>query len=176
MRSMGINSCLRLKHMFGTRMSRIWSPFRPERQTEMCSQAGSQTGSYHESTAFWVNVSWSGSLPVFTCHAFELLTMLQKPISGEGANALYNYEDSWFNAVTNNISIILSSLMPPASIFALYYVHSTIVRLSMILIFSMVLTGSLAIFTSAKRVEIFTAAAALASVQVVFVGTSGPPS
>ena len=85
---------------------------------------------------------------------------------------LFDYKDTKFNAAANTISIILSSLLPPASIFALYYVHRTPVRLGLIMIFSALLAGCLAIFTNAKRVEIFAATVALASVQVVFVGTN----
>ena len=86
----------------------------------------------------------------------------------------YDYEDSKFNSAANLISIILSSLFPPASIFVLYYVKSTVIRLVLILVFSAVFTACLSIFTSAKRVEIFAATATLASVQVVFIGTNNP--
>lgn len=89
---------------------------------------------------------------------------------------LYNYRDSKFNSAANTISIILSSLFPPASIFALYYVKGQAIRLGLIMIFSAVFTGCLAVFTSAKRVEIFAATVALASVQVVFIGTNNYPS
>ena len=82
------------------------------------------------------------------------------------------YQDTKFTAATSTISIVLSSLLPPASIFALYYVHRTPVRLGLIMVFSALLAGCLAIFTSAKRVEIFATTVALASVQVVFVGTN----
>lgn len=89
---------------------------------------------------------------------------------------LFDYRDSRFNDVTHTISIILSSLLPPASIFASYYVHRTPIRLGLIMVFSVVFTACLAIFTSAKRVEIFAAKVALASVQVVFIGTNSPGS
>lgn len=67
---------------------------------------------------------------------------------------------------------MLASLLPTASIFALYYITSPVIRLTFIMLFSAVFTGCLAFFTSAKRVEIFSAAVALAAVQVVFIGTS----
>ena len=85
---------------------------------------------------------------------------------------LSEYQDTKFNAAANTISIILSSLLPPASIFALYYVHRTPVRLGLIMVFSALLAGCLAILTNAKRVEIFAITVALASVQVVFIGTN----
>ena len=85
---------------------------------------------------------------------------------------MYEYKDTKFNAAADTISIVLSSLLPPASIFALYYVHRTPVRLGLIMVFSALLAGCLAIFTNAKRVEIFAITVALASVQVVFIGTN----
>ncbi len=88
------------------------------------------------------------------------------------ANGIIEYRDSKFNSTANTISIILSSLIPPASIFALYYVNHTPIRLGLIMIFSAILAACLAIFTAARRVEIFAATVALASVQVVFIGTN----
>ena len=85
---------------------------------------------------------------------------------------VYEYKDTKFNRWVDTISIVLSSLLPPASIFALYYVHRTPVRLGLIMVFSALLAGCLAVFTNAKRVEIFAITVALASVQVVFIGTN----
>jgi len=88
--------------------------------------------------------------------------------------SLFDYRDFKFNCAAHRISIILFSLLPPASMFALYYVHRTPIRLGLIMIFSVMLTACLVIFTSARRVEIFAATVALASVQVVFIGTNSP--
>jgi len=96
--------------------------------------------------------------------------------SRDESTSLYEYRDSKINDAAHTISIILSSLLPPASIFALYYVHRTPIRLGLIMIFSAIFTACLAISTSAKRVEIFAATVALASVQVVFIGTNSPGS
>ncbi|KAL8836805.1 MAG: hypothetical protein Q9170_002766 [Blastenia crenularia] len=92
----------------------------------------------------------------------------------DATTGLYIYEDSAFNTSTSVINMVLSSLLPPASIFALYYVHSTVLRLVIVTIFSGTLTACLALFTEAKKVEIFAATVALASVQVVFIGTNSP--
>ena len=89
--------------------------------------------------------------------------------SSEEHTGLFEYQDTKFNAVANTISIVLSSVLPPASIFALYYVHRTPVRLGLTTVFSALLAACLALFTSA---EIFGITVALASVQVVFVGTN----
>jgi hypothetical protein len=82
-------------------------------------------------------------------------------------------------------------MIPAASIFTLYYVHNMVARLGALLAFSVVFSISLAIFTTAKKAEIFAATAAyvgrcltssawltcisFASVQVVFVGSAGAP-
>ena len=89
---------------------------------------------------------------------------------------LVEYTDSKLNDAAQVVSMVISSLFAPASIFALYYVHPTPIRLGLIMVFSAVFTACLAIFTSAKRVEIFAATVALASVQVVFIGTNNPGS
>ena len=71
------------------------------------------------------------------------------------------------------ISILFASLLPTASIIALYYIPNLLWRLVFIGLWSAAFSFCLAFFTSATRVEIFTASIALASVQVVFVGTNG---
>ena len=71
------------------------------------------------------------------------------------------------------ISIIFASLLPTASIIALYYIPTLLWRLIVIGLWSATFSISLSFFTSATRIEIFTASVALASVQVVFVGTNG---
>lgn len=70
------------------------------------------------------------------------------------------------------IVIAVASVLPTCSIVALYFIHSSIWRLVFIVLFSVLFSLALAIFTDAKRVEIFAASATLASVQVVFVGTA----
>ena len=77
---------------------------------------------------------------------------------------LSEYKDTKFNGAVDTSSIVLSPLLPPASIFALYYVHRTPVRLGLIMVFSALLAGCLAVFAIAKRVEIFAITVALASV------------
>ncbi|KAI9726512.1 MAG: hypothetical protein M1828_001334 [Chrysothrix sp. TS-e1954] len=89
---------------------------------------------------------------------------------------LQHYKDSKINAIAHFIGTFIASMLPAASIFVLYYVNSMIDRLCIILALSALFSFSLAIFTKAKRVEIFAATAAFASVQVVFIGTTGGQS
>jgi hypothetical protein len=67
------------------------------------------------------------------------------------------------------VVIFVASALPTLSIVALYFIASTVGRLIFIVLFSGLFASALGFFTAAKRVEIFTASAALASVQVVFV-------
>ncbi|KAF2462017.1 hypothetical protein BDY21DRAFT_368156 [Lineolata rhizophorae] len=84
-------------------------------------------------------------------------------------------DDKMLNFAVGTFATIFASLLPTASIFALYAIHETLNRLAFIMVFSFFFTTCLAVFTDAKRIEIFAAAVALASVQVVFVGTSDGP-
>ncbi|KAF9640983.1 hypothetical protein BFW01_g12789 [Lasiodiplodia theobromae] len=69
----------------------------------------------------------------------------------------------------------LASALPILSIVILYWVRSTEVRLGLIAVFNIVLSFTLACFTSAKRAEVFAVSAAFSAVCVVFVqgGTDG---
>lgn len=96
----------------------------------------------------------------------------QKTVEGDEENGLVHYKDSTLSGITRILTILVSSLLPSASIFILYFVDSLIDRLGVIMGFSVLFSISLAVFTSARRVEIFAATAAFASVQVVFVGST----
>ncbi|KAI4727523.1 hypothetical protein E4T49_04684 [Aureobasidium sp. EXF-10728] len=63
------------------------------------------------------------------------------------------------------ISILFASLLPTASIIALYYIPVLIWRLIFIGLWSATFSICLAFFTPATRIEIFMASVALASVQ-----------
>lgn len=79
--------------------------------------------------------------------------------------------DRAIDRVTAMITIAVASILPTASIFALYFIPTTMFRLAFISIFSFIFTLALQIFTTARKIEIFTAAVALASVQAVFIST-----
>lgn len=96
----------------------------------------------------------------------------QKTVEGDEENGLVHYKDTTLSGITRVLTILVSSLLPSASIFALYFVESLINRLGVIMGFSVLFSISLAVFTSAQRIEIFAATAAFASVQVVFVGST----
>lgn len=58
--------------------------------------------------------------------------------------------------------MLLASLIPAASIFTLYYVTHMVARLGVILAYSALFSFCLALFTTARRIEIFGATAAYA--------------
>ena len=106
-------------------------------------------------------------VPFFHRHLF------QRPREeDDGLSTTYEYSDKRLNRATEVVSIVVSSLLPTLSIFALHYIDDSTYRLAFILCFSAVFASCLAIFTAAKRIEIFTATVGLASVQVVFIGTA----
>jgi len=90
-------------------------------------------------------------------------------------SGVYHYKGSSYRFISHVFGILFASMIPAASIFTLYYVHNMVARLGALLAFSVVFSISLAIFTTAKKAEIFAATAAFASVQVVFVGSTGAP-
>ena len=85
---------------------------------------------------------------------------------------IYEYNDESLKQVIANVSVIISSLLPLASIFALYYIPDPVYGLVFILLFSALFSACLALFTDASRIEIFAATMAIISVQVVFIGTN----
>lgn len=93
-------------------------------------------------------------------------------MEGDEENGLVHYKDTTLSAITRVFTILVSSLLPSASIFVLYFVDSLIDRLAIIMGFSVLFSISLAVLTSAQKIEIFAATAAFASVQVVFVGST----
>ena len=75
-------------------------------------------------------------------------------------SSVYNYSEATLIKSIHSLSVVLSSLVPTISIFALFYTRSTTLRLFMVLIFTSLFTLILSVFTKARRVEIFMAAAA----------------
>ena len=70
------------------------------------------------------------------------------------------YEDSKLNACAHMVGTFMASLLPPLSIFVLYFVNSQVDRLGIIMAFSALFSFTLALFTRARGVEIFAATAA----------------
>jgi hypothetical protein len=86
---------------------------------------------------------------------------------------LYNYPDGTVALVVNIISTVIAPLLPTVAIFALSFVHAPLVRLGMIMLFTIIFSLTVTLLTRARRVDCFTATAAFAAVLVVFVGNNG---
>lgn len=84
----------------------------------------------------------------------------------------YIYTEGAMSRYMRAVIMIVASALPTCSIIALYFIRDEIYRLVFIILFSIFFSGALAFFTEAKRIEVFAASVALASVQVVFVGTA----
>lgn len=84
----------------------------------------------------------------------------------------YVYGDANVSTVMRAFVMVLASALPTCSIVALYFIEDTVRRLAFIVMFSAVFASALTLFTEARSIDVFTASVALASVQVVFVGTA----
>jgi hypothetical protein len=80
------------------------------------------------------------------------------------------YSEGIFVAIGNVTSMVLASLIPNVSIFALYFVESMVARLAVITVMSFLFSFIMAVITGARRAELFAATTAFAAVLVVFVG------
>ncbi|KAH4343655.1 hypothetical protein HBH98_145270 [Parastagonospora nodorum] len=73
----------------------------------------------------------------------------------------------------SNVAVAaVSSILPTLIILGLYFVKRMIVRIGLVILFTAIFSVALAVFTSACKVEIFSATAAFAAVEVVFIGSS----
>jgi hypothetical protein len=86
------------------------------------------------------------------------------------------YSGETLNDISLKVAVVLSSVLPTGSIFALHFITPPIWRLAFISLWAVLFSSCLAFFTEAGRTEIFSASVAMAAVQVVFVGTSGTGS
>lgn len=86
-----------------------------------------------------------------------LIVLLQKkPADDLGENgAVSEYSDARVLAVIEVINTIIACLLPLSSIIILYFVSSLPVRLGIVTAYVVVFSLCLALFTRARRVEIF---------------------
>ncbi len=80
------------------------------------------------------------------------------------------FSDQGIERLIKSVLVVFASVLPTIAIFALAYIPTQIWRLAFISLFSLFSTSCLMIFTKARAVEVFFATAAVASVQVVFIG------
>lgn len=68
---------------------------------------------------------------------------------------MYHYRKLHLRAVSHLVGVVLASVIPAASIFTLYFIKHPLDRLLVLLAYSALFSMCLALFTSARRVEIF---------------------
>ena len=80
-----------------------------------------------------------------------------------------HYLEKRVEQVVAIINIIAAALLLIGAIISLYYVQKPAARVGIITLFTVLFAVSIALFTNAKRAEVFAATAAYAAVLVVFV-------
>ena len=77
--------------------------------------------------------------------------------------------DNRVRRTTRVVAVVLASILPVLSIVILYYVHSTNIRIGLIVVFSTLFSAVVALVSDARNVEVMAGTAAYAAVLVVFV-------
>jgi hypothetical protein len=95
---------------------------------------------------------------------------MKKPVPDKDWSAVWEYKSETFVALGNIICMILSSIIPTASILCLCFVRTMVVRLAVISGMSLIFSFVMVVIVQGRRVEVFAATTAFAAVQVVFVG------
>lgn len=85
--------------------------------------------------------------------------------------AIRQYEEKKIQRFTNVLTAALSASLPTIAILVLYFVEDMIHRIGLIIVFTTVFYVVFAMFTGAKKAEVFAATAAFASVEVVYIGS-----
>lgn len=96
----------------------------------------------------------------------------KKPIAAEDWDRVWEYRSEIFVVLGNIICMILSALVPTASILSLYFVKSMIARLAIVAGMSFLFSFVMTVIVQGRRVDVFAATTAFAAVQVVFVGSA----
>ncbi|MCJ1389396.1 hypothetical protein MMC18_002253 [Xylographa bjoerkii] len=95
-----------------------------------------------------------------------------KPNEEDNEIGLHMYDGKILDKIAGNVVVVLASVLPICSIFALYFIPTMVWRLAFITVWSVIFSMCIAMFTVASRVEIFQASVAMAAVQVVFISTN----
>jgi hypothetical protein len=78
-------------------------------------------------------------------------------------NTIWEYDRKIFVAIGNTICMILSSMIPIASIYTLYFLSSAITRLAVIAVMSLVFSFVMTVIVHGRRADIFAATTAFAA-------------
>ncbi|EKG11220.1 hypothetical protein MPH_11691 [Macrophomina phaseolina MS6] len=125
------------------------------------------SGRHHDKFMRWV------SEKLVPCSLIEWLRRSKKPIPGHEEVGLVKWGDGQYHKASMALSVVVSSLIPCLAIITLYHIQD-LIRIYAAFGFSALFSLALALLTLARPAEIFGATAAFASVQVVFIGSTGP--
>lgn len=103
------------------------------------------------------------------CHIFRMRCRRRQ---ADEESLIYVYNEKIVIRIADMIGSAIASSLPVLAVVVLYSVHEMLARLGIIALFTVVFALALVVTTKAKRVDIFAATAAFASVQVVFVGST----
>ena len=70
------------------------------------------------------------------------------------------YADARLATISNAVGVVVASLVPTVSVFVLYFIKNKLVRIGLLVVFTAVFSAALALFTSARKIEVFSAIAA----------------
>jgi len=112
----------------------------------------------------WLEMSLIPHLPT------RLRKMMLEPMAGSEETGIGRVKLEVLHRFARALNVVLSAIIPSTAIVALYMINNLPYRIAAVAAFSGVFASVLAIFTTARPVEIFAATAAFTSVQVVFVG------
>ena len=84
----------------------------------------------------------------------------KQPIPVDPDSGIVEYDNRRLNKISKGVGVTFASLVPTLSVLVLYFVKNPVVRLGLLIVFTGVFSASLATFTSARKIEIFSAVAA----------------
>ena len=82
----------------------------------------------------------------------------KEPIAGNPD--IVQYDDTQLTTISKAVGVVFASLVPTVSVLVLYFIENMLVRIGLLVVFTAVFSAALALFTSARKIEIFSAIAA----------------
>ena len=83
-----------------------------------------------------------------------------EPIREDPDSGIVEYPDTRLTTISNAVGVIFASLVPTISVLVLYFIKNMLVRIGLLVVFTAIFSAALALFTSARKIEIFSAIAA----------------
>lgn len=114
---------------------------------------------------------WLTRLPVTAYHRIwgEKHNHSRRIVDEE--TGLTEYQEGPIDRIAKAVLTILASTLPMVAILGLYFQKDLLLRIYTAIGITAAFATVLAVFTQARRIEIFAATAALAAVEVVFIGS-----